>query len=211
MKLLAGIIGNFLQHEAKLSDSVEEGETEDDNPGNKHVKNYRKEEEDQDKKEGNEQDDKSQSSAKWLTGLAWLGLKGLSTVATVLYMPLAGIMGKFHLGKHEAKLSASVEEGKTEEDNPGNNHLQEEDQDQDKKEGNEPDEKSQCCARTKQMAGLAWRGFKILAQIATLLYITYIMCAGIFAIAIGPIICTESAQGWSACPNATWICACPPY
>ena len=125
---------------------------------------------------------------------------------------LAGIIGNFL--QHEAKLSKSVEEGETEDDNPGNKHVKnyrKEDEDQDKKEGNEPDEKSQCCARTKQMAGLAWRGFKILAQIATLLYITYIMCAGIFAIAIGPIICTESAQGWLACPNATWICACPPY
>ena len=46
MKILAGIIGNFLQHEAKLSASVEEGKTEDDNLGDKHVKNYRKEDED---------------------------------------------------------------------------------------------------------------------------------------------------------------------
>ena len=122
-------------------------------------------------------------------------------------MPLAGIMAKFHLGKHKAKLSASVEEGKTEEDNPGNDHLQEEDQDQDKKEGNEPDEKSQCCARTKRLAGLAWHGFKILAQVATILF----MCTVMFFVMFGPIICKESAHGWSACPNATWPCSCRPY
>ena len=67
MKLLAGIIGNFLKHEAELSASAEKGETGDDNPVNNHVKNYRKE----DEKKGNEQDNKSQCSAKWLTGLAW--------------------------------------------------------------------------------------------------------------------------------------------
>ena len=54
---------------------------------------------------------------------------------------VAGIMGSFLLGKHEAKLGASVEEAKTEEDNPGKkeveNHRKKEDEDEDKKEGND--------------------------------------------------------------------------
>ena len=121
---------------------------------------------------------------------------------------LAGIIDNFL--KHKAKLSASVEEAKTDDDNPGKKHVEnyrKEDEDQDKKDGNELDEKSQCCARTKRVAGLACRGFKILAQVAALLF----MCTAMFVIMFGQIICTESAQGWAACPNATWPCACPPY
>ena len=54
---------------------------------------------------------------------------------------LAGIMGSLLLGKLKAKLGASVEEAKTEEDNPGKkevkHHGKKKDEDEDKKEGND--------------------------------------------------------------------------
>ena len=98
-------------------------------------------------------------------------------------------MGSFLLGKHEAKLGASVEEAKTEEDNPGKkevkNHRKKEDEDEDKKERNDQDDKSQCCARTKWLAGLAWLGFKLLAFVVIGLWV----CLAFFAVIVGPILC----------------------
>ena len=85
MKLLAGIMRNFLlgKKKSKLNASVEEGKTEDDNPGKNEVKNHGKEE-DEDKND----EDNSQcwSRTKWLTHII---CKLFATVIIVLWIGAA--------------------------------------------------------------------------------------------------------------------------
>ena len=79
---------------------------------------------------------------------------------------LAGIMRNFLLGKQKGKLNASVEEGKTEDDNLGKeevkNHGKEEDQDK------KDEDTSQCRERTEWLAHMIC---KLFATVCIVLWI----------------------------------------